>query len=75
MVLLLGGGQIDGLAVDEGKFAMDDGRADGSGDGGEHGKQRSLHEILLRRGAGVYRLAIEMERGARFSSNGTNSKA
>ena len=61
MVLLPGGGQIDGLAVNEGKLAIDDGRADGTGDGSEHGKQRSLHEILLRRGAGVYRLAIQMK--------------
>ncbi len=61
MVLLPGGGQIDGFAVNEGKLAIDDGRADGTCDGGEHGKQRSLHEILLRRGAGVYRLAIEMK--------------
>ncbi len=44
VVLLLRGGQIDGLAVDEGEFAMDDGRADGPCDGGEHGRQRSLHE-------------------------------
>src|SRR6267154_965424 len=64
MVLLLGGRQIDGLAVDEGKLAMDDGRADGTCDSGEHGRQRSLHEILLRRSAGVYRLAIEMKWGA-----------
>src|SRR6266704_6231346 len=43
---------------------MDDGWADGARYGGEHGKHRSLHEILLRRRAGVYRLGIEMERGA-----------
>ena len=41
---------------------MDDGWADGARYGGEHDKQRSLHEILLRRRAGVYRLGIEMER-------------
>src|SRR6266851_2110504 len=44
VVLLLGGGQIDGLAVDEGKFAMDDGRADGACDGGKHCGRESLHE-------------------------------
>src|SRR5207302_8078517 len=36
MMLLLGRGQIDGLAVDEGKLAMDDGWADGTRYGGEH---------------------------------------
>jgi len=61
VVLLLGGGQINGLAVDEGKLAIDNGWTDGTCDSGEHGKQRSLHEILLRRGTGVYRLAIEMK--------------
>src|SRR5256885_13862946 len=40
---------------------MDDGWANGARYGGEHGKQRSLHEILLRRRAGVYRLGIETE--------------
>src|SRR2546427_6078948 len=44
VVLLLGGGQIDGLAVNERKFAIDDGWANGTCDSGEHGKQRSLQE-------------------------------
>ncbi len=44
VVLLLGGGQIDGLAVDEGEFAMDDGGADGACDGGKHCGRESLHE-------------------------------
>src|SRR5438132_5867462 len=43
---------------------MDDGWADGARYGGEHGRERSLHEILLRRRAGVYRLGSEMEGGA-----------
>ena len=64
VVLLLGGGQINGLAVNERKFAIDDGWANGTCDSGEHGKQRSLHEILLRRGPRVYRLAVEIEGGA-----------
>ena len=64
MMLLPGGGQINGLTVDEGKFAIDYGWADGTRYGGEHGKQKSLHEMLLRRRAGVYRLGIEMKLGA-----------
>ncbi len=44
VVLLLGNGQINGLAVDEGKFAVDDGGADGAGDGCEHCSRESLHE-------------------------------
>ncbi len=63
-MLLLGGDQIDGLAINERKFAINDGWADGTCDGGEHGKQRSLHEILLRGGARGYTLAIEIDRGA-----------
>src|SRR5437660_2901706 len=43
---------------------MDDGWADGARYGGEHGRERSLHEILLRRRPGVYRLGSEMEGGA-----------
>jgi hypothetical protein len=43
-VLLLGGGQINGLAVDEGKLATDDGGADGACDGCEHCGRVSLHE-------------------------------
>jgi len=43
-VLLLGCGQINGLAVDEGKFAMDDGWADSTRDGGKHSRRESLHE-------------------------------
>ena len=43
---------------------MDDGWADGARYGGEHGKERSLHDILLRRRAGVYRLGSETECGA-----------
>jgi len=34
VVLRLGFGQVDGLAVDEGQFAVDDGGAYGSGYGG-----------------------------------------
>src|SRR5882724_8127589 len=60
VVLLLGGGQIDGLAVDKRKFTMDDSWTDGTRDGGKHGKQGSLHEILLRHGLGVYTLATEI---------------
>ena len=48
MVLLSGGGQIDGFAVDEGQLAMNDGWADGAGDGDEHGEKRSLHENDMR---------------------------
>jgi len=45
VVLLLGDGQIDGLAVDERKFAMDDSGTDGTRDGGEHGRrEKVLHE-------------------------------
>jgi len=44
VVLSLGGEQINGFAVDEGKLAIDNGRADGTCDSGEHGKHRSLHE-------------------------------
>src|SRR6267143_1113952 len=43
-VLLLGYGQIDGLAIDEGKFAIDDGWADGTRDGCKHSDRESLHE-------------------------------
>jgi len=43
-VLLLGYGQIDGLTIDEGKFAIDDGWADGTGDGCKHSNRKSLHE-------------------------------
>src|SRR2546422_7954234 len=64
VVLLLCGGQINAFAVDEGKLAIDDGWANATCDSGEHGKQRSLHEILLRRGPRVYRLAVEIEGGA-----------
>src|SRR2546427_533034 len=64
VVLLLRGGQINAFAVDEGKLAIDDGWANATCDSGEHGKQRSLHEILLRRGPRVYRLAVEIEGGA-----------
>jgi len=35
-VLLLGDGQVDGLAIDERKFAIDDGWADGTRDGCKH---------------------------------------
>jgi hypothetical protein len=44
VVLLLSGSQIDGLAINEGKFAVDDGRADGPCDGYEHSDRESLHE-------------------------------
>ena len=44
MMLLLGLGQIDRLASDERKLAIDDGRADGTRDGGEHLANKSLHE-------------------------------
>ena len=44
VMLPLGGGQIDGPAIDEGKFAMDDGGADAACDGGEHSNRGSLHE-------------------------------
>src|SRR5882762_11499718 len=44
VVLLLGCGQIDGLAIDEGKFAIDDGWADGTRDGCKHSDRESLHE-------------------------------
>ena len=58
--------------VKRGRVHIDvsDARTDGSDHLGEFAGRD-----LLRRGAGVYRLAIEMERGARFSSNATNSKA
>jgi len=39
VVLLLGGGRSNGLAVDERKFAMDDSGTDGTRDGGEHGRR------------------------------------
>jgi len=39
---------------------MDDSWTDGTRDGGKHGKQGSLHEILLRHGLGVYTLATEI---------------
>jgi hypothetical protein len=63
-VLVLRGGEIDGLAVDKGDFAMDDGGTDGARDGGEHGEKWSLHENFLRDSGGVYTLAAEFERGA-----------
>ena len=44
VMLPLGGGQIDGPAIDEGKFAMDDGGADAACDGCEHSSRESLHE-------------------------------
>lgn len=44
MVLLLSNGKIDRLAIDEGKLAMNDGRADGASNGGEHLGKESLHE-------------------------------
>jgi hypothetical protein len=43
-VLLLGYGQIDGLAIDKGKFAIDDGWADGTCEGCKHSDRESLHE-------------------------------
>ena len=43
-VLFLRSGQIDRLPIDEGNFAMDYGRTDGAGDGGEHLTDESLHE-------------------------------
>ena len=43
-VLLLGYGQIDGLAIDERKFAINDGWADGTRDGCKHFDGESLHE-------------------------------
>jgi len=36
VVLLLCFGEVDGIAVDEGEFAVDDRGADGARDGGEH---------------------------------------
>ena len=33
-VLLLGFGDVDGLAIDEGEFAIGEGGADGAGDSG-----------------------------------------
>jgi hypothetical protein len=47
-VLLLGRGQINGFAVDEGKFAMEDSPANGTCDGGEHFNRASLHENYAR---------------------------
>jgi hypothetical protein len=47
MMLFLRPGKVDRLALDEGKFAVDDGRTDGSGNRSEHGEASSLHEILL----------------------------
>jgi hypothetical protein len=44
VVLLLGGGQINGFAVDERNFAIDDSGTDGTCDGGEHFNRESLHE-------------------------------
>ena len=44
VVLLLGCGQVNGLAIDEGKFAIDDGWADGTCDGCKHSDRKSLHE-------------------------------
>jgi hypothetical protein len=44
VVLLLSGSQIDGIPTNEGKFAIDDGRADGTCDGCEHFDRESLHE-------------------------------
>ncbi len=44
MVLLLGGREIDGLAIDEREFAMDDRRADGASNGGEHFERKFTRE-------------------------------
>jgi hypothetical protein len=44
MVLPLGGGQINGFAIDERKFAMNDSWANGACDGSEHFNRESLHE-------------------------------
>src|SRR5258708_27134956 len=43
-VLFLSGGEIDELAVNEGKFAMNDGGADGARHGDKHGDRERLHE-------------------------------
>ncbi len=43
-VLFLSGGEIDGFAVNEGKFAMNDGGADGARHGDKHDDRESLHE-------------------------------
>src|ERR1700674_4169102 len=48
VVLLLGDGQIDGLAIDEGKFAIDDGWTDGTRDGCKRSDRESLHENDVR---------------------------
>ena len=57
--------EIDGLAIDERDFAMDNGGTDGARDGGEHGEEWSLHENFLRDSEGVYRLGTEFERGSK----------
>jgi hypothetical protein len=44
LVLLLCPPQVDGLALDERKLTMNDGRAHGAGDGGQHKEASSLHE-------------------------------
>ena len=38
-MLVLSDGEINGLAIDERDFAMDDGGTDGASDGGEHGEK------------------------------------
>ena len=44
VMLFAGFGEVDGAAVEEGEFAIDDGGADGAGDGGEHGERKSVRD-------------------------------
>lgn len=65
VVLVLRYGKIDGLAIDEGDFAMRHGGTDGARDGGEHCEEWSLHENFLRDSGGVYTLSTEFRRGSK----------
>jgi CubicO group peptidase (beta-lactamase class C family) len=64
VVLLLGFGEVDRLAINEREFAIYDRRADSASDGGKHFDPESLHEIFLRRSEGADRLTSEIDQGA-----------
>ena len=64
VMLLLSSGQVNRFAIDKGKLAMDNGRADSARDRSKHDEERSVHDILLRDSEGAYRLSVAINEGA-----------